>query len=227
MEKSKSSYWMNAYALASSRKAAIDKLRIDRFLGATFSDIGEAQIHDFSLPLEIIKGVQDDGFGALNYSITPFYWTNILLASTVDGICFLGFIDAPESHDLEAEIRKNYPKSKLTQKKDQFQINLLEGLHGKPCDAIALHIRGTEFQNKVWQELVKLKPDELVTYKELADRLGKSNAFRAVGTAVGQNPISLFIPCHQVVGSNNRLAGYRWGLVTKLSLLIGEQGIHE
>lgn len=230
MEMSKSSYWKNAYALASSRKDILEKLRIDQFLGSNSCDIEHAQINDFSLPLEIIstvKGTQDNSFEELNYSITPFYWTNILLASTTKGICFIGFMDTPKSYNLESEIRKNYPKSKLAQKKDKFQTNLLEGLEGKPCDTISLHICGTEFQNKVWQELVKLKSEELVTYKDLADRLGKAKAYRAIGTAVGQNPISLLIPCHQVVGSDHKLAGYRWGLLTKLTLLIGEKGIHE
>lgn len=223
-------YWMKANALALSKVDNITTLRVSKLLASYSHNLYEASVNSLDLPLKVVssvKGRDIKDFDTLNYSVTPFYWTNIVLASTRQGVCFLGFIDNVDFEQIEADILKNYPNSKLREMKDKFQSDLLDGLMGCSKPAVSLHICGTDFQIKVWSELIQLKPNELVTYKDLATRLGKNKAYRAVGTAVGQNPVSILIPCHRVVGSNDKLAGYRWGLPTKLTLLIGEKGIHE
>lgn len=80
-------------------------------------------------------------------------------------------------------------------------------------------LRGTPFQQQVWRTLLAIPQGETLSYRELATRLGRDNGFRAVGAAVGRNPVSLFVPCHRVVGSNGSLTGYAGGLPLKEALL--------
>ena len=87
---------------------------------------------------------------------------------------------------------------------------------------VKLNPRGTEFQKRVWRELSKIPYGEVVSYKDLAVRLGKESATRAVGAANGRNPISLIVPCHRVIGSDGRLTGYAHGLEMKKRLLAFE-----
>jgi O-6-methylguanine DNA methyltransferase len=80
-------------------------------------------------------------------------------------------------------------------------------------------LRGTPFQQQVWRNLLAIPQGETLSYRELATRLGRENGFRAVGAAVGRNPVSLFVPCHRIVGSNGSLTGYAGGLPLKEALL--------
>ncbi|HNY03169.1 MAG TPA: methylated-DNA--[protein]-cysteine S-methyltransferase [Bacteroidales bacterium] len=97
---------------------------------------------------------------------------------------------------------------------------LEEYFHGtrKEFD-LKLDLQGSEFQLRVWDELQKIPYGTAITYHELAQRIGNVNAFRAVGGANGQNPVSVIVPCHRVIGSNGRLVGYRGGLKRKKWLL--------
>lgn len=92
---------------------------------------------------------------------------------------------------------------------------------------LALDPQGTEFQKRVWKKLVAIPAGKTVSYTELARRVGRPTAFRAVGAANGQNPISVIIPCHRVVGKNGDLTGYGGGLETKRRLLELEQCMTE
>ena len=84
---------------------------------------------------------------------------------------------------------------------------------------LLLHPEGTEFQRRVWNELLKIPYGETITYMELAVRLGDVKAIRAVGTANGRNPIAVIIPCHRVIGAGNKLTGYAGGIWRKKLLL--------
>jgi methylated-DNA-[protein]-cysteine S-methyltransferase len=90
---------------------------------------------------------------------------------------------------------------------------------------VRLAPEGTEFQRRVWSELVKIPYGQTISYGELASRVGNPNAARAVGAANGRNPISIIIPCHRVVGSSGRLTGYGGGLPVKVGLLELERPI--
>jgi methylated-DNA-[protein]-cysteine S-methyltransferase len=84
---------------------------------------------------------------------------------------------------------------------------------------LPLRAEGTEFQQKVWNELLKIPYGETITYMELAERLGDPKAIRAVGTANGRNPVAIIIPCHRVIGAGNKLTGYAGGIGRKRKLL--------
>ena len=84
---------------------------------------------------------------------------------------------------------------------------------------LPMNLKGTEFQQKVWKELCKIPYGKTITYKEIARNIGNEKAVRAVGTAIGKNPIAIVIPCHRVIGSNGLLTGYAYGIDKKEQLL--------
>lgn len=84
---------------------------------------------------------------------------------------------------------------------------------------LPMNLKGTEFQQKVWKELCKIPYGKTITYKEIARNIGNEKAVRAVGTAIGKNPIAIVIPCHRVIGSNGSLTGYAYGIDKKEQLL--------
>jgi O-6-methylguanine DNA methyltransferase len=88
-----------------------------------------------------------------------------------------------------------------------------------------VHLRGTPFQVRVWLELMRIPWGEVTTYGALARTIGSPGAARAVGGAVGDNPMAIVIPCHRAVRSNGALGGYRWGVARKEALLRAESGI--
>ncbi len=90
---------------------------------------------------------------------------------------------------------------------------------------LTLDLRGTEFQKSVWQALLKIPKGKLVTYGDVANDIDRPKAYRAVGTAVGENPLSLIIPCHRVVQASGALGNYGWGLPVKEKLLELEKAI--
>lgn len=87
---------------------------------------------------------------------------------------------------------------------------------------LKIKLKGTEFQQSVWNELMNISYGETCSYKQVAERIGKPNAVRAVANAIGANPLAIVVPCHRVIGSNGKLTGYRYGLEIKKQLLLIE-----
>ena len=154
------------------------------------------------------------------YNIYDTIYGKTLIASTDIGVCFVAL--GEEAFMIE-ELHYEYGKAKL--EKENINIhNKTISLIENPSSLfnITFHIKGTDFQMKVWEELLKIPHGDRRSYKIIAENIGKPKAVRAVGTAVGQNPISCLIPCHRVIRSDNSLGGYRWGLDIKKKLLENE-----
>lgn len=145
----------------------------------------------------------------------------LLIASTTQGICFVGF---GEELPLLGELRKRYPRAKLTAGEEPLHRQAL-ALIGTPHkqDRLPLHVKGTPFQLAVWQELIQIPCTETISYGNLAQRIGRPDAARAVGSAVGRNPVACLIPCHRVLHSDSSLGGYHWGSELKVQLLRAEK----
>lgn len=105
---------------------------------------------------------------------------------------------------------------------DKFQQDALSIFQNnwQQLDQIKLHLKATEFQLNVWQALLTIPTGELTTYGSVADKIDKPKASRAVGTAIGSNPIAFLIPCHRVIQSSGKIGGYMWGN-TRKSAIIG------
>lgn len=138
------------------------------------------------------------------------------IAGTEDGVTSIIFAEGKVTTDKIPEILKNA----------YYQLD--EYFNGKRrAFDLKLSLKGTEFQRKVWMELMNIPYGETLTYKDIADRLGNSHAVRAVGNANGKNPISIVVPCHRVIGSNGKLTGYAGGLERKAWLLKHEKDMNE
>ena len=140
-----------------------------------------------------------------------------VVASTEKGICYIAFGEEKKMLD---ELKQRYPKAKLTQHQTDWHTQALSIISGaEQTETMPLHVRGTDFQLNVWNELVQIPSGKLSTYKTIAENIGNPKANRAVGTAVGQNPVSYLIPCHRVVRTDGGLGGYHWGIEVKKKML--------
>jgi AraC family transcriptional regulator of adaptative response/methylated-DNA-[protein]-cysteine methyltransferase len=144
---------------------------------------------------------------------------SILIACQDNKICFLSF-----ENDLNS-LQRTFPKAKLKEaesnsllKKSEEKINSFLSKKTTKID-LPLALIGTPFQTKVWNELLNIPHGETRSYSQIANDLGMPKSFRAVANAIGQNNISILIPCHRVLRKNNQLSGYRWGVERKAHLL--------
>ncbi len=155
----------------------------------------------------------------INYSFTNSSFGELLIASSDKGICFVWFTDDQSS--ALTELGKRFPSAKIEQKSTQEHLDVLCYFNKDITSwrKIDLHLKGTAFQIKVWQSLLEIPFGKLTNYIEIAKAINQPNASRAVGTAIGKNPIAMLIPCHRVVQTNGQLGGYRWGLNRKSSII--------
>ena len=157
------------------------------------------------------------------FSETPF--GQVLIASTQKGICTLRFVE--NTAEALAHLKEQFPKAMFIAQSDSLQqsaLALFQTDHSQLAK-IKLHLKGTAFQLKVWQSLLKIPMGQLTTYGELAKSIDHPKAARAVGTAIGSNPIAFLIPCHRVIQSTGAFGGYEWGQVRKTAMIAWE-GIH-
>ena len=118
-------------------------------------------------------------------------------------------------------MKKHYEQIEEVNENDyDFHHEIIEYLNGeRKTFNLNIDLKGTDFQRKVWNELLNIPYGEVYTYKQLAERVGNEKASRAVGSALNKNPIAVIVPCHRVIGSNNKLVGFAGGLDLKEKLI--------
>ena len=167
---------------------------------------------------------QDGAEREIVYAIAKCDLGYLFVATTAKGICTVKLGDRPT--DLIETFKAEFSNAEITRNnrhKDWIE-QILMAIDGKTAGIdLPLDIQGTAFQRQVWQTLQKIPYGETKTYKEIAERLNKSKATRAIGNACGANPVALIIPCHRVLRSDGSLGGYRWGIERKQRLLEIEQ----
>lgn len=183
---------------------------------------GPSRLHDLFINIEgMTPGEYKNGGENLNihYSFAESPFGNMMVASTSKGICHIAFAD-DEAKALAALIQK-FPKANYKQMTDLIQQNALFifSHDWKKPDQIKLHLKGTDFQIKVWETLLKIPLGEFTTYGNIASHIKNPNASRAVGTAIGDNPVAFLIPCHRVIQSTGMFGGYHWGSVRKTAMI--------
>lgn len=150
------------------------------------------------------------------------FWGRTQIAVLKDGICFLSFCES-DVRPL-AELKQLYPECVVSERYTNVHNAAFRAIEQQvPSDSLLLIWRGTPFQQSVWRALLAIPSGETVSYKDVATFLGSPKAVRAVGTAVGRNAISYFVPCHRVLQASGRLGGYRWGIEVKQKLLQQEK----
>lgn len=184
---------------------------------------GTSRLHDLFLKIEgMTPGEYKNGGSNLrihyHFSLTPF--GKVLIASTPKGICHLSFVEA-ESRGIQA-LKDRFPQASFTQSRDGLQEQALQ-IFTQPdwsqLGQIKLHLKATPFQLKVWEALLRIPLGSLSTYGALARKIQEPKAFRAVGTAIGKNPVAYLIPCHRVIQGSGVLGNYHWGTARKASMI--------
>lgn len=149
----------------------------------------------------------------------------LLVGATDKGVCFLGFAEPDDA--LLGDLRHRFPKAEIIVGDDTLAETLRTVLdflqEPKQALELPLDLRGTAFQQRVWQTLCLIPAGETRTYGQLAEMVGNPRAIRAVARSCARNPVSLAVPCHRIVGSDGDLTGYRWGVPNKRALLEKER----
>ncbi len=187
---------------------------------------GTSRLHDLFVNIEGMTPAEYKNGGKnleINYSFAESPFGNIIVASTQKGVCFMAFAEDEiiGFHDL----KNKFPNATFTRKLDLAQQNALFIFQNdwSKLSEIKLHLKGTDFQLKVWETLLKIPMGQLSTYGTIAHQIQKPNASRAVGTAIGNNPVAFLIPCHRVIQSSGIFGGYMWGN-TRKTAIIGWEG---
>ncbi len=189
---------------------------------------GTGRLHDLFINIEGMTPGEYKNNGenlSINYSFAETPFGNILVASTFKGICHISFAD-DESAAL-AVLQKTFPKANYKQVVDLAQQNVLYIFthDWSKLNEIKLHLKGTAFQLKVWETLLKIPMGQLTTYGNIAQHIENPKASRAVGTAIGENPVAFLIPCHRIIQSTGIFGGYHWGS-TRKTAMIGWEAAH-
>ncbi|WP_276495861.1 methylated-DNA--[protein]-cysteine S-methyltransferase [Pontibacter litorisediminis] len=182
-----------------------------------------SRLHDLFVSVEGMTPGQYKNQGEqlqLKYSFGSSQFGSYLVASTSRGICYLHFFQ--NSEQALQELRQVWPRAELLQQETKmhqqvqsFFLNTISPEDGR----IKLHLSGTPFQLKVWEALLRIPEGHLCSYASLAHSINQPNASRAVGTAIGSNPIGFLIPCHRVIKSVGGIGEYRWGSERKMAMI--------
>ncbi len=183
---------------------------------------GTGRLHDLFVNIEGMTPGEYKNKGKnliINYSFSNTLFGEILIASTAIGICYMGFADNHEN--AFSELKQRFPEAQFVEQIDTHQKNALKIYteDWNKIDRIKLHLKGTDFQLKVWEALLKIPTGKLTTYGAIAKSIDKPKASRAVGTAIGSNPIAFLIPCHRVIQSTGVFGGYMWGSTRKTAII--------
>lgn len=184
---------------------------------------GTGRLHDLFVKVEgMTPGEYKNGGEELqiNYSFAQTPFGVLLVASTYKGVCYMAFADDDQDTALGI-LQSRFPRAKYQHKLDAFQQDALFIFTQDWSDIreIKLHLKGTAFQLKVWETLLKVPAGGLTTYAQLAGSLNNPKACRAVGSAVGDNPVAFLIPCHRVIRSTGEIGQYHWGSLRKNAMI--------
>jgi AraC family transcriptional regulator of adaptative response/methylated-DNA-[protein]-cysteine methyltransferase len=184
---------------------------------------GTGRLNDLFIKIEgMTPGEYKNGGAALdiNYSFADTPFGKMIVASTAKGICHMAFADNGERASLD-HLTRQFPNARFNQLVDRVQQNALFvfAQDWSKLDEIKLHLKGTDFQLKVWETLLTIPAGGLLAYSGLAGKAGYTGASRAVGTAIGNNPVAFLIPCHRVIRANGEIGQYYWGAVRKNAII--------
>lgn len=188
---------------------------------------GTSRLHDLFVRIE---GMTPGEFKndaenlTINYSFQTCQFGQYLIASTSKGICNLFFYE--EKDVVYSELNRLWKKATFKQSEDYHQKQIIQFFNNDFNDSqkIKLHLKGTPFQIKVWEALLCIPEGHLTSYADIAKDIQNTKASRAVGSAIGSNPVGFIIPCHRVIKSVGGIGEYRWGQTRKIAMIGWEAG---
>ena len=218
------------YVSVEYAKSVLKNHTENNIFAATF-DTGlssTSRLHDLFVQIEGMTPAEYKQGGEalhIHYSFAETIFGSVIIASTPKGICHMAFSEV--DRDALAYLKKQFPRATFIEDQDELQRKALaifqQDQHS--LSEIKLHLKGTDFQLKVWQSLLKIPMGQLSSYAHIAQEIGQERASRAVGTAIGSNPVAFLIPCHRVIQSSGQRGGYMWG-TTRKTAMIGWEGAH-
>ena len=201
-------------------------------LDAGFS--GPGRLHDLCVTLEASSPGELKAAGrgwSIAFGFAPCPFGECVIGEGPRGICYLAFLDGSDRAAAKSALQEAWPAAALS-RNDASAAALSERVfHRAPSvverPRLRAFVNGSSFQVRVWNALLRVPPGSLVTYGQLATAVGQPSAARAVGSAVGSNPLAYLIPCHRVIRQTGVMGGYRWGLDRKRALVAWESAAHE
>jgi len=183
---------------------------------------GTGRLHDLFINIEGMTPAEYKNGGKslhINYSFAESPFGNIIVASTPKGICYMAFAD--DRDEAFKQLQAKFPNANYSQMVDNIQQEALFIFKNdwSHLSNIKLHLKGTNFQLKVWEALLSIPAGGLSTYASVAKAIQQPTASRAVGSAVGDNPVAFLIPCHRVIKSTGEFGQYHWGTTRKTAII--------
>lgn len=191
---------------------------------------GPSRLHDLFVTHEGMSpgAWKNKGEGlAINYGFHPSPFGLALVMASEHGMCGLAFSDQGGETAALADMTRRWPNARCTEDSARtapYAAQIFGDSRLRPGQPLRVTFIGTDFEIRVWETLLKIPVGQATTYGDIASHIGKPKAARAVGAAVGKNPISFVVPCHRVIGKSGALTGYHWGLTRKKAILGWEQG---
>lgn len=196
-----------------------------------FDSNGDLQANSIKRHSEFVKiiAMQSTDYNNRFQNLTLYYsfadspFGGLIIANNEAGICYLAFEDSRDK--AKDTMAKHFPNATFHLKSNDMQRNCLSIFNFKwnELQTINLYIKGTDFQIGVWNALLDIPISNIATYGEIANIIGDPKASRAVGTAIGDNPIAYIIPCHRVVRADGKIGNYMWGQEIKRNILSFER----
>jgi AraC family transcriptional regulator of adaptative response/methylated-DNA-[protein]-cysteine methyltransferase len=191
---------------------------------------GPARLHDLFVTHEAMTPGEFKAGGAglvLRFGFHPSPFGEAVVVATERGLAGLGFVDDGDRVSALADMQRRWPRADYVE--DAARTAALANRIFDPArwhadQPLRIVMIGTDFEVRVWETLLRIPLGRATTYSDIANRIGKPSACRAVGAAVGKNPISFVVPCHRVLGRSGALTGYHWGLTRKQAILGWEAG---
>jgi len=191
---------------------------------------GPGRLHDLFVTHEAMSpGEWKSGGEGLSvaYGFHPSPFGSALVMTTERGLAGLAFADPGEEDAALDDMRGRWPKARYGEDKERASAiarRIFDPTLWRPERPLRVVLIGTDFEVRVWETLLGIPMGRATTYSAIAAKLGKPTAARAVGAAVGKNPVSFVVPCHRVMGKSGDLTGYHWGITRKRAMLGWEAG---
>jgi len=210
------------YISLSQAKKILDNQQSLFMTSDTLGLSSPSRLHDLFVNIEAMTPNEYRNKGqylTIHYSLQYSPFGKILIASTSKGICQISFIDKIE--DVSTILKKQFTNATYLHQVEECHLNVLKifELSSKQPNPINVHLKGTAFQLKVWEALLQIPLGKLDTYGNIAQAINQPTASRAVGTAIGNNPLAYLIPCHRIIQASGVIGGYRWDPIRKTAII--------
>jgi AraC family transcriptional regulator, regulatory protein of adaptative response / methylated-DNA-[protein]-cysteine methyltransferase len=191
---------------------------------------GPGRLHDLFVTHEAMSPGEWKCGGeglAIKYGFHPSPFGKALIMATERGLAGVAFADAGEEETALADMRRRWPKASYVADEVRTAAiarRVFDPTQWRPDQPLRVVLIGTDWEVRVWEALLKIPMGSVATYSGIADKVCTPAAARAVGAAVGKNPVAFVVPCHRVIGKSGDLTGYHWGITRKRAMLGWEAG---